>query len=74
LEADREYVNQKLKEDYDASGVRSDDLTQGTVMNTILNACFDYVNSADKRGDTEGRNSCSSDHKCSGDKNCKGKH
>jgi hypothetical protein len=42
------------------------DITQGTVMQTILNAC--------NCGDTEGCNSCSGEHKCDGKKNCKGKH
>ena len=43
-----------------------EDITQGTVMQTILNAC--------NCGDTEGCNSCSGEHKCDGKKNCKGKH
>jgi hypothetical protein len=42
------------------------DIIQGTVMQTILNAC--------NCGDTEGCNSCSGEHKCDGKKNCKGKH
>ncbi len=74
LEADRKYVNQKLQEVYDTTGVKADDLTQGTVMSTILNACKDYTNRLSNGGDAEGRNSCSSDHKCSGNKSCNGKH
>lgn len=51
------------------------DITEGVVMQTILNAC----NNSGKAdtcscGDTEGCNSCSGEHKCSGKKNCKGKH
>jgi hypothetical protein len=74
LEADREYVNQKLQEVYNATGVKADDLAHGTVMSTILNACQDCTSNLNKCGDTEGRNSCSGEHKCNGKKNCKGKH
>jgi hypothetical protein len=53
LEADREYVNQQLQKVYDASGVKVDDLTQGTVMSTILNACNNYISNASKCNDQE---------------------
>lgn len=74
VEADREYVNQKLQEVYDASGVKADDITQGTVMSTILNACHGCVGNLNKCDDTEGRNSCSGEHTYGGNKNCKGTH
>lgn len=74
LEADREYVNQKLQEVYDTTGVKADDIAQGTVMNTILNTCHDCISNLNKCGDAEDHNSCSGEHKCSGKKNCKGKH
>jgi hypothetical protein len=66
----------KLQEVYDTAGVRADDITQGTVMNTILNACHDCTSNIklNKCDDTEGRNSCSGEHNCGGKKNCKGKH
>jgi hypothetical protein len=51
-----------------------EDITQGTVMQTILNACNSATSSCGNCGDTEGRNSCSGEHKCSSKKNCKGKH
>jgi hypothetical protein len=74
LEADREYVNQKLQEVYNATGVKADDLAHGTVMSTILNACQDCTSNLNKCGDTEGRNSCYGEHNCGGKKNCNGKH
>ena len=61
----------------------SDDVANGEVMNTVLDCCRSnvktYKDSAcdcnrDLCGDTEGRTSCSGEHKCNGKKNCKGKH
>jgi hypothetical protein len=66
LEADREYVAQKLQE---VCGAKAEAITQGTVM-SMLNTC----NSTNKCGDTECRNSCSGEHKCGGKKNCKSQH
>lgn len=50
------------------------DITQGTVMQTILNAC-NTSNRSDTCNcdDTDDHNSCSSKHTCSGKKNYKGK-
>ncbi len=49
----------------------SDDVVNGEVMKTILDCCSSNTS---RCGDTEGRNSCSGDHKCNNKKNCKGKH
>lgn len=52
-----------------------EDITDGVVMKTILSACNNAVTSSSCNcGDTEGRNSCSGEHKCGGNKNCNGKH
>jgi hypothetical protein len=69
-------LDKKLQEVYDTAGVKADDITQGTVMNTILNACHDCTSNIklNKCDDTEGRNSCSGEHKCRGKENCNGKH
>lgn len=67
-------LDKKLQEVYDTTGVRADDITQGTVMTTILNACHDCTSNINKCDDTEGRNSCSGEHKCGSKKNCKGSH
>ena len=51
-----------------------EDITQGTVMQTILGCCSNATSSSCNCGDTEGHNSCSGEHKCGSKKNCKGKH
>lgn len=73
-ESTKSEADKKLQEVYDAAGVKADVIAQGTVMSTILNTCKDCTSHLNKCGDTEGRNSCSVDHKCGGKKNCKGKH
>jgi hypothetical protein len=67
-------VDKKLQEVYDTCGVKAEAITQGNVMNTILNACHACTSNINKCGDTEGHNSCSGEHKCNGKKNRKGKH
>lgn len=59
---------------YNNCAENNEDITQGTVMSTIINTCTDCVNNLNKCDDTEGRNSCSGEYKCNNKKNCKGKH
>ena len=51
-----------------------EDITQGTVMQTILDCCSKATSDSCNCGDTEGHNSCSGEHKCGSKKNCKGCH
>ena len=50
-----------------------EDLTQGTVMQTILDCCSKASSDSCNCGDTESK-SCSGEHKCGSKKNCKGCH
>ena len=49
------------------------DITQGTVMQTILDCCSNATSDSCNCGDTESK-SCSGEHKCGGKKNCNGCH
>ena len=55
--------------------LEQEDITQGSVVQTILDCCNKATSSGSCNcDDTEGHNSCSGEHKCGSKKNCKGKH
>ena len=51
-----------------------EDITQGTVMQTVLGCCSNATSSGSCNCDGTEPKSCSGEHKCGGKKNCKSKH